>query len=197
MKPKLAIDMDEVIAHFLPAFIEFHNTKYNTNFIFTDFSSYKFWDVLKESPKETIQKVYDFHKTEYFKNIKPIQESIEAIQKLQEQYELVIITSRQKEIQNPTEDWIKTYFPNTFSHIYFANHYAFNKETTHSKSEICEQYAIKTIIEDSLEYAQDCAQKGIQVYLLDQPWNQSKIENTHIKRVFHWNEILQKLIQTH
>lgn len=193
MKPKLAVDMDEVLAHFLPAFIEFHNEKYGTNVSKKDFFSYEFWTIFNESPTESIQKVYDFHKTDYFKNIAPISEAQKAISKLKQKYELVIITSRQKEVQDQTIEWVEKHFPETFSNIYFTNNNAQNTEKKQKKSEICNRINIPIIIEDCLEYAEDCAHNKKEVYLLDQPWNQSQKKHPQIHRVYSWDEILIQL----
>jgi uncharacterized HAD superfamily protein len=35
------------------------------------------------------------------------------------------------------------------------------------------------MIEDNLENAIDCAEAGIEVYLLDKPWNQKYDKKTH------------------
>jgi uncharacterized HAD superfamily protein len=194
MKPKLGIDMDEVIAHFLPAFIEFHNQTYQTNLKISQFHSYQFWEVINETPKESIQKVYAFHKTPYFKNIQPLNDALIAIPKLKQQYELTVITSRQKDVQKQTEQWIEKHFPNMFSGIYFSNHNTLSQQKQQSKSEICEQLGIQTMIEDCLEYAEDCAQKNIQVFLINKPWNQSENKSKHIQRVSDWSQIIDALL---
>jgi len=42
----IGIDIDEVLAHFLEAYISFYNEKHGTSFKRGDFFSYKFWEVM-------------------------------------------------------------------------------------------------------------------------------------------------------
>lgn len=191
---KIAFDLDEVLAHFLPAFIKYHNDQYQTEFTVEEFTSYHFWDVLGGTMEETMEKVYDFHATEYFDNIEPIEEAFQAIKELKDLHELVIITSRQLDIQDQTYEWIDTHFPDTFSEIYFANHHAFNNGQKLNKADICKELRIEALIEDSLEYSLECAPVVKKIYLLDQPWNQSKKLPSNIERVYGWERILQDLL---
>lgn len=73
---KIAIDLDEVIAGFLDAFIKYHNDAYQTNFNKLDFFSYKFWKVIGGTREEAIHKVYYFHDSSYFDQIKPLDGAI-------------------------------------------------------------------------------------------------------------------------
>ena len=43
-------------------------------------------------------------------------------------------------------------------------------------------------MEDTLHNAMDCANNGIEVLLLNQPWNKSEINHEKIKRVYSWKE---------
>ena len=79
---KIAIDIDEVLGQFMKALIEFHNNEYKTNLKLEDFFSYNFWNIWGGTKEEAIQKVYNFHKTNYFKSIIPVKDSQESIKKL-------------------------------------------------------------------------------------------------------------------
>ncbi len=76
---KIAVDLDEILAEFLASVIAFHNDTYKTKLSKSDFHSYKYWEVWGGNRDEAIQKVYDFHQTPYFQNIKPVAGAIEAI----------------------------------------------------------------------------------------------------------------------
>jgi len=90
----IAIDLDEVLAEFIDSFIEFHNAVYGTNLTRNNFFSYKFWEAWGGTRKEAINKVYEFHKTPYFKNIKPVEGAIEGVKKIGKKNKLIVITSR-------------------------------------------------------------------------------------------------------
>ncbi len=193
MNMKIGIDLDEVLADFLPALIEYHNATYGTFLAREQFQSYKFWEVWGGTREDAIQKVYDFHKTSYFKNIKPVVGSQEAVGILKQNNDLVVITSRQDDVTKATKNWIAQYFSDIFSDIYFANHYSQNGGST-TKRQICDSAGIDLLIEDSPEYALECLDSRRKVLLLDCPWNKRSSELPHgIYRVNSWNDILNSI----
>lgn len=71
-----------------------------------------------------------------------------SLQRLQEHCDLVIVTSRQHIIRQPTLDWIDTHFPAIFSEVHFGNHYAL-EGVPKKKSEMCkcvEGYVRATVL---------------------------------------------------
>ncbi len=189
---KIAIDIDEVLGQFMKALIEFHNSEYKTNLKLEDFFSYNFWNIWGGTKEKAIKKVYNFHKTNYFKNIIPVKDSQESIKKLKEGNELFIITSRQNDVIEETKEWIKKNFPNIFSDIYFTNHFSQNG-TSKTKKEICDLLNIDILIEDSLEYSLECIKPNRKIFLLDYPWNKNNNLPKEITRVYSWKEIMLKI----
>lgn len=59
-KPIVAVDIDEVLALFVPALVEFHNGRYDTNLTPESFFSYEFFEVWGGSQVETSAKVYHY-----------------------------------------------------------------------------------------------------------------------------------------
>jgi TFIIF-interacting CTD phosphatase-like protein len=59
-----------------------------------------------------------------------------SLQRLGQSCELVVVTSRQHCIQQPTLDWIEQHFPGVFSEVHFGNHWALEGKSK-AKSEIC------------------------------------------------------------
>ena len=45
MKQVIAVDIDEVLAQFMPTLARFHNDNYNTSLVIEDFQSYRFNEV--------------------------------------------------------------------------------------------------------------------------------------------------------
>ena len=91
--------------------------------------------------------------------------------------------------------WIKKYIPEVFGEIHFTNGYVPGRI---AKSKICLAHNYNVIIEDAPENAIECAEKGIGVLLMNQPWNNSgknSLLDSHqyISRVKNWSEILEKL----
>ncbi len=186
---KIAIDLDEVVGDFMAGLIKFHNDTYNTNFTKLDFFSYKFWEVWGGSEEEAIQKVYDFHKTSYFNNIKPVSGVIDVLKELKKENELFLITSRQYDIMEKTKKWIEKYFSGIFSGIYFTNHYSQNGNSR-KKSDLCDNLNIDVLIEDSLDYAIECLKPNRKIILFKYPWNEKKEKPKGIHTVSNWEEVL-------
>jgi uncharacterized HAD superfamily protein len=189
---KIGIDLDEVLGSFMEDLIRFHNNKYKTSYKLENFFSYKFWNVWGGTKEEAIQKVYDFHEIKYFKEIKPIKDAQESIKKLKENNELFIITSRQNDVIEQTKEWVEKYFPNTFSNIYFTNHFSQNGDSI-TKKEVCDELDINILIEDSLEYSLECIKPKRKIFLLDYPWNKSETLPKEIERVYSWKEIIERI----
>jgi uncharacterized HAD superfamily protein len=189
---RIAVDLDEVLAQFLQSFIDFHNEKYGTHFKLSDFHSYHLHNAWGGTVEEAIEKVYQFHKTDHFKNIRPVQDAQESLQKLKKGNEIFIVTSRQNEIMHETEVWLDKHFPDTFSGIHFANHFS-KSGIKRTKKEICDELGIEVLIEDSPDYAIECIKPGRKIFLLNYPWNKERKVPNEIQRVDSWKEILEKI----
>ncbi|MCD6229504.1 MAG: hypothetical protein J7K00_01730 [Candidatus Diapherotrites archaeon] len=187
----IATDLDEVLAGYLSAFLEFHNDTYKTCLSIKNMQNQAFHELLEGTEKELIEKLYAFYKTPYFKNIKPVPGAIKGISELEKNHELVILTARQNDIKEPTKKWVEHYFPNTFSDIYFTNNYS-KKGKKKTKAEVCSNLGVNILIEDRAEYAINCSFNGTKVILLDYPWNQEKLPE-NIYRVNSWKEIVKQI----
>lgn len=56
-KPVLAVDVDEVLAYFIPSLVEFHNESYSTTLSPESFFSYEFHEVWGGGPADCLVKV--------------------------------------------------------------------------------------------------------------------------------------------
>ena len=56
-KPVVAVDIDEVLALFVPALVDFHNQSYESSLTPDSFFSYEFHEVWGGSQVETAEKV--------------------------------------------------------------------------------------------------------------------------------------------
>lgn len=187
---KIWVDLDEVLAQFLDAFLAYHNDTYGTDYTFDQAFDYDFWKVRGGTREEIMDKVHDFHKTPYFKNIKPVEWALSVLQRLKsEWHQLYLITSRQDYIEEHTKKRIQKHFPNIFSDFFFVNHFS-NSWIQRNKSDICDEVWIEIMIDDSLVYAEDCARNPERkVLLYNRPRNQSEPQAKNIQRIQNRNEI--------
>src|SRR3989339_525084 len=89
----IGIDIDDVLLHFTPALIEYHNHTYKTSLTYDQFKSPNFWEVWGGTKQESRKKVDDFFKTTYFRKMQPIVGAKEALFELRKKHNLVNITA--------------------------------------------------------------------------------------------------------
>eukprot|EP00600_Ochromonadales_sp_CCMP1393_P006042 CAMPEP_0174974902 /NCGR_PEP_ID=MMETSP0004_2-20121128/12127_1 /TAXON_ID=420556 /ORGANISM="Ochromonas sp., Strain CCMP1393" /LENGTH=256 /DNA_ID=CAMNT_0016225657 /DNA_START=3 /DNA_END=773 /DNA_ORIENTATION=- len=181
-KPVLAVDVDEVLAYFIPSLAVFHNETYRTSnaegghaeILTSDsFHSYEFCNVWGGTMEESYIKMEAFFESVHFKErIEPIPYALEVLLELKEVYDLHVVTSRQHKIEALTLQWIDRHFPGVFTSIHFGNHYS-REGKSRSKPDMCREIGAVLLIDDSLVYATQCHRVGIPVVLFGQyAWNQ-------------------------
>ena len=186
---KIALDLDEIIFPFVENLIIYHNKNYCTNFKFEDIKHYELWKVWGGTREQAIKKVAEFQHTPEFDLIPPIPESALAIEELRKHNELIIVTSRREDMKDKTLAWIDKYFPKKFSGLYLTNAYALDGPTL-NKADMCLENGSKLLVDDCLEFAKECSEKGIETWLWYKPWNQSSSLPYLVSRFKIWKEFL-------
>jgi len=192
---RVAVDVDEVLGRFLHSLNKFCLEEYDLEYDISDYAQYDFASVWGCSLDEANHRVHDFFESRHFAvGILPIPGAYNSLQRLKETCDLVVVTSRQHIIQQPTLRWISQHFPETFSEVHFGNHWALSG-TSRKKSEICSEIGATVLIDDNPRYAEDCAKAGMQVLLYDwmlsYPWAKTAEGPQHpsICRVKDWDEV--------
>lgn len=188
-KKKIGIDIDEVLANHLEKLNEFYYKKTGKKYVEEDYHSYNWWEVWGMTKEQAIKIDKEFKKSNLFKEILPIEGAVDAIKQLSLKNELFVITSRPSETRELTLNWFFNHFNLRISILHSGDFWGKNK----SKSEICKEQGISIFIEDNLHYALDCAKNGINVFLLDKPWNKNYEKHENITKVNNWKEIMEKL----
>ncbi len=189
----IGVDLDDVLADFTGAFDQFHNSAYGTALKREDRTSYDTWQIVGGSREDDEQKLADFYKTEFFKNIGPLPGAVSAVNALSDGNDLIIITARVDGVARDTKIWLEKHFPSKFKETYFSRYYDSLDMSKKKKSEIALGSGIDLFIEDNLGHAADCTESGIRVFLFDQPWNQSLKLPRGILRVYSWTDILMRM----
>jgi predicted amidohydrolase/5'(3')-deoxyribonucleotidase len=193
-KEIIAVDIDEVLAFFMPNLVNFHNAAYSTEFTVDSFRSYDFHKIWGGTIADANVKMDEFFESTHFKdNMIPIPHALEALNELKKDYDLHIVTARLNKLEDITRAWIGKHYPNIFHEIHFGNHYA-SSGKSRSKPEMCKAINAKLLIDDSLTYATQCIREGIKVILFgNYAWNQVpdtdfEKEATHLNRVHTFND---------
>ncbi len=190
---RIGIDLDEVLADFVPSYINFHNLNFGTKIELASFTSFDLSEVYKTSREEVEIRVRKFYKSEEFHNLKPVRGAITAVKKLSKKFELFIITSRPEIVSESTLYWIKKHFTKQFKKIHFAFNPYLKSSYLKKKSDIAKLLNVDLFIEDNLDFATSVAKSGIKVLLFNRLWNQAKSLHPNITRVSSWKDILERL----
>lgn len=122
-----------------------------------------------------------------FTQIEPIRGAKIALDHLRQSFELHVVTSRQADIEPQTRRFVDEHFPGTFTELHFGNHFGRSGAKV-SKPEMCAKIGAVALLDDSLDYARQCAAAELPVFLFgDYPWNAtSEPLDKHIMRVANW-----------
>ena len=173
--------------------------EYGLEYAVSDYHVYDFAKVWRCSQDESNHKVHEFFKSSHFSSgIEAIPGAFDSLSRLRSECELMVVTSRQHIIQQPTLDWLEAHFPGVFGAVHFGNHFAL-EGVSRKKSEICNSIGAHVLIDDNPSYAMECAAAGINVLLYDwemnYPWSKTPCGPTddRITRVRDWAEVEQVL----
>lgn len=189
---RIAIDVDDVLANFLPTLVKFHNKTYNTAFTKEHFKSFHLWETWGGTREEAMDKVFHFYETPEFENISVVEGAKEAVKLLKQNHELMVVTARPEELRSKTEAWINIHFPGLFSDIHIANRFSKSGPQT-TKAILCETHGAEMLIDDSIDYALECVAPHRRILLFDNPWNQRPELPEGVNRVRSWEEILKQI----
>ncbi|GJP41196.1 hypothetical protein CLOM_g872 [Closterium sp. NIES-68] len=193
---RVAVDVDEVLGSFLSTLNLFCAEKYSVRHDLHEFYVYDFMKIWKCSQEEANHRVHDFFKSDHFNDGIPIiPGAFDTLRRLSHFTDLVVVTSRQHVIREPTLEWLDNHFPGVFSSVHFGNHFAL-EGTPRPKSEMCRELGAEVLIDDNPRYAMECAEHGISVllfdWLLQYPWSKTEGGGPHhelIERVRDWGEV--------
>ena len=188
-----------VLAHYLPVINSYYNKMYDTNHSVADYFIYDYKQIWKCSPDESNERVHKFYQSyEFLNEVKPIAGAFESIERLSTLYDLVVVTSRQLAIEEPTISWIGKHFPGMFSDIHFGNAYALTG-VSRTKGEICAEIGADILIDDNPGYVRECAAAGMETVLFDldceYAWNKEIEDGEHclITRLSSWQQVEAKI----
>ncbi|KAH9329940.1 hypothetical protein KI387_002048, partial [Taxus chinensis] len=93
--------------------------------------------IWKCTQAEANHRVHAFFESRHFNSgIIPITGAYHSLSRLSSYCNLVVVTSRQHVIREPSLEWIAKHFKGIFSEVHFGNHFALEGKAR-PKSEIC------------------------------------------------------------
>lgn len=153
---RIGIDIDEVLAPFLPTMKRWRPPKVQV----PQRHKYLYRDVYKISERESVKMVRDFYNSEDFMNMPPIDHAYETLMKLKKENKLYIVTGRQEVVRDKTQSWIQDNFPGVFHDIIMTNSFTSNEIP---KGDMCKLLNIGLMIDDSIDVCHGCLEQRIPV----------------------------------
>jgi 5'(3')-deoxyribonucleotidase len=195
-KPVIAVDIDDVLASNAEAFIKFSNDRWNTNLTADDYTEHwaEMWGIDYEELQRRGDVIFQekvFLKHRFFDEAKAV------LQKLTQNYIVVIASSRNKRIQKETIDWIKKEYGDIFSGFHFAD--IWHRQDLHidhrlkmTKTKILAEIGANYLIDDQPKHCIAAAEAGITALLFgDYKWNKDIELKTNMVRVKNWQEVME------
>ncbi|CAI5967426.1 unnamed protein product [Closterium sp. NIES-64] len=156
---RVAVDVDEVLGSFLSTLNLFCAEKYSVRHELHEFYVYDFMKVWKCSQEEANHRVHDFFKSAHFNDGIPIiPGAFDTLRRLSHFTDLVVVTSRQHVIREPTLEWLDNHFPGVFSSGALRQSLRTRRHTPAQVRDVPELGA-EVLIDDNPPYAMECAEK--------------------------------------
>lgn len=187
---KIGIDLDGVVVDFTSSYLELYNKKYLGKIQREEIFSSELWIPLDISKEEAVAITNEFCDFNGYENLNFLNGAKEGLLSLMRRGKVYFITARSLKARAQTERFLRRNFENSVYEIFYTND--FFENGAKSKKDICDDLGIEIFVEDSKKYAFQCAEGGVRVFLMSQPWNKG-FEHKNIIRVNNWGEVLDKI----
>lgn len=185
----IAVDIDDVLAAHVEAFVKFSNEKYGTRLTPEDYTDH--WaDLWHEDHDEVERRAKEFHVPQSVIQYRLIEEADTALRKLSKDYALVVVTARRQALLKTTKDWLDSYLPGVFKDTHFVPIWVPNNKVT--KADICQQIGADYLIDDLPRHCNLAAKAGIATILFgNYSWNRNEKVADGVVRAKDWPEVIE------
>jgi 5'(3')-deoxyribonucleotidase len=187
-KQFIAVDIDDVLADHVAAFVDFSNSKYGT-----DLGKHNYddrWSNLWAVDKTEIERrALEFHTPESILDYKLINAAQTALEELSRYYNLAIVSARPQHVLDATKTWLDNHFGAIFCQVHFVPYW--DVVNRRSKAEICNEIGAEYLIDDIVKHCNIAADCGVKPLLFGEySWNQTEDLHKDVLRVRDWQEVL-------
>lgn len=183
-KPIIAVDCDDVLVGTAQQILNHYNRNHGTNV--SDYT--EIWQLV--STDETRDSRNTYLDSKEYMNSQPTQDAMQALAKLNQSFELHIVTGRPGFMQDITLAWLEKHLPEIFKTVVFTDF--FKKKGGRSKAEVCLDLGAQYLIDDHIHHCEAVARVGVRALLFgDYPWNQKVVLPEGIARVKDWAAVLE------
>jgi len=190
-KPIIAVDIDDVLSHNVPAFLEWSNQQYGTSLTLEDYDEdwAKMWQV---DHAEAERRNHVWHAAELFAGYEHREDALPVLQHLKQRFDLAIITSRPTRMREITLEWLDSRYPDLFIDVHFAGMWDTVTADSHkaTKADLAQKLGISYLIDDQPKHVLAVAELGIPAVLFGSyPWNQDVAVPDGVIRCADWKAV--------
>ena len=129
--------------------------------------------------RELIKEIFDYFHDQSIPCLSVMPGARSALAVLQQQFRIVIITARRPSARSQTLDWLHGHgLPFDELHL------------TDEKTGVADNLVFA--VDDHPDHVQGYVRQGIQVFIMDQPWNQC-FSASGVTRVTNWKQLLKNI----
>lgn len=190
----IAVDLDDVLAINIPAFVRFSNEKWGMNLTIEDYEEdwMKTWQVDIDGLEERAQII----EKEFWHTLDHSEEAVPVLNRLAKSYKLVVATSRRTAVTKATREWIDKYFAGIFEEVHHAgifdvdNAAEYAEASKKTKARLCQEIGANYLIDDHPKHCIGASAVGVKTILFgDYPWNRKIKLPAGVVRLKDWQEI--------
>jgi 5'(3')-deoxyribonucleotidase len=187
-KKTIAVDIDDVLSVSTSGFINFSNQQWGTNLTVDDYTERWgiMWKVDAVEEQRRAKIIYDSGVVHHFGSIKGAQP---VLRHLAKDYNLVVASSRMRQLEKATMAWLDEHFKDVFSAIHFAGFYdeLADDSQHHTKAELCRSIGADYLIDDHPKHCFAVAGVGIPAILFgDNSWSRGIKLPKGVYRALDW-----------
>lgn len=194
-KPKIAIDIDDVLADNAAGFVAYSNYRWGTSLTVSDYIEdwASVWK-LEHDIEEVIRRRDEFVTSTTHSELKPIDGAKDVLIRLSRNFELSIVTSRMKLMKDGTRQWLDKHYEGIFSYDMVHHAGIWDELTAESvkatKSGVVDSINADYLIDDQLKHCEAVAETGKKAILFgDYAWNQTEQLPERIVRLRDWKSV--------
>jgi hypothetical protein len=194
-RPIIAVDIDDVLAQFVPAFLIYAREKWNENVTQENFTE-EWAKIFKVKGMATIKAraIQMFADFDFYNGMKTISDAPDVLKKMSQKFTLIPMTSRVTSQRDLTVDWLDRNFGNVFEEVIFSGAYEakndFRRTVHKTKGDICQEIGASFLIDDQPKHVNAAAECGVEALLFgDYSWNRHAKIVTGVTRVADWGGV--------
>lgn len=170
---KIGIDIDNVIAHTFRDLVKHFN-----QYMGKEHDTISTLEAMRREKWKVLRYWVHTWRKGLLTLVEPVEEAAESIRRWYPEHRISLITSRLTIFNRQTRKWLKKH------NIPFHELHHAAERTKFKKAKGCDIF-----IEDNLNECEILADHCPKVYLIDHPWNRTKLVRPNIIRVKSWDEI--------